>query len=81
MHSKYRKGKLYPHLQVYLAPIHKNVVSPVPWNYKIKSGKTMWIELIEHYNKGITDVKNMQSVWKAQKSKLMRSVLPMRYTR
>lgn len=42
----------------------------VPWNYKMKSGKTMWIELIEHYNKGIASVKNMQKVWAAQKLKV-----------
>jgi len=42
----------------------------VPWNYKMKSGKTMWIELIEHYNKGVDAVKNMRAVWAAQKSKV-----------
>jgi len=42
----------------------------VPWNYKMKSGKTMWIELIEHYNKGIASVKNMQKVWDAMEGKV-----------
>jgi alpha-glucuronidase len=42
----------------------------VPWNYKMKSGKTMWIELIEHYNSGIEAVKNMQKVWASMESKV-----------
>jgi alpha-glucuronidase len=42
----------------------------VPWNYKMKSGKTMWIELIEHYNKGIASVKNMQRVWDNMEAKV-----------
>jgi len=42
----------------------------VPWNYRMKSGKTMWIELIEHYNKGIAAVKNMQQVWASLETKV-----------
>jgi alpha-glucuronidase len=42
----------------------------VPWSYKMKSGKTLWIELIEHYNKGIASVKNMQKVWDSMESKV-----------
>jgi len=42
----------------------------VPWNYKMKSGKTLWIELIEHYNMGIASVKNMQKVWASMESKV-----------
>jgi alpha-glucuronidase len=42
----------------------------VPWDYKMKSGKTLWIELIEHYNKGIEGVKQMQKVWNAMEGKI-----------
>jgi alpha-glucuronidase len=42
----------------------------VPWDYKMKSGKTLWIELIEHYNKGIESVKQMQKVWNAMEGKI-----------
>jgi alpha-glucuronidase len=42
----------------------------VPWNFKMKSGKTMWIELIEHYNSGIAAVKEMQKVWLSMKLKV-----------
>jgi alpha-glucuronidase len=42
----------------------------LPWNYKMKSGKTLWIELIEHYNMGIDSVKNMQKVWDSMESKV-----------
>jgi alpha-glucuronidase len=42
----------------------------VPWDYKMKSGKTLWIELIEHYNKGIAGVKQMQKVWNAMEGKI-----------
>ncbi|GAB2970853.1 alpha-glucuronidase family glycosyl hydrolase [Mucilaginibacter puniceus] len=42
----------------------------VPWDYKMKSGKTLWIELIEHYNKGIESVKQMQKVWNSMEGKI-----------
>jgi alpha-glucuronidase len=42
----------------------------VPWGYKMRSGKTLWIELIEHYNKGIEGVKHMQKVWNSMESKV-----------
>lgn len=42
----------------------------VAWDYKMKSGKTLWIELIEHYNKGIEGVKQMQKVWNAMEGKI-----------
>jgi alpha-glucuronidase len=42
----------------------------VPWTYKMKSGKTMWIELIEHYNSGIAAVKEMQNIWNTMQSKI-----------
>jgi alpha-glucuronidase len=42
----------------------------VAWDYKMKSGKTLWIALIEHYNIGIAEVKNMQKVWASMEGKI-----------
>ena len=33
------------------------------WDYKMKSGKTLWEELCLHYNNGVNQVKVMQSTW------------------
>ena len=35
----------------------------LPWDYKMKSGKTLWTELVEHYDKGLVDVRAMQKTW------------------
>ena len=35
----------------------------VPWDYKMKSGKTLWDEMALHYQKGVDDVRKMQSLW------------------
>lgn len=35
----------------------------VPWNYKMRSGKTLWDELCLHYYSGVEGVKKMQSEW------------------
>jgi alpha-glucuronidase len=40
------------------------------WNYKMKSGKTLWEELVRHYYKGVEDVKEMQNIWELQKGKV-----------
>jgi len=42
----------------------------IPWTYKMRSGKTLWIELIEHYNTGIAAVKKMQQVWDSMEGKV-----------
>lgn len=35
----------------------------VPWNFKMKSGKTLWNELCYKYNTGVDSVRWMQSTW------------------
>ncbi|OCX54845.1 alpha-glucuronidase [Mucilaginibacter sp. PPCGB 2223] len=33
------------------------------WNYRMRSGKTLWDEMVEHYYRGADSVKHMQLVW------------------
>jgi len=33
------------------------------WNYKMRSGKTLWEEMVHHYYTGADSVKHMQRVW------------------
>jgi len=35
----------------------------VPWNYKMKSGQTLWDELCYHYDEGVQQVREFQKVW------------------
>jgi alpha-glucuronidase len=35
----------------------------VPWNFKMRSGRTMWQELCYKYYSGVDSVRNMQQVW------------------
>lgn len=37
----------------------------VPWNFKMKSGKTLWDQLCYHYNSGVKQVRQFQKVWDA----------------
>jgi len=39
----------------------------VPWDYKMKSGLTLWEELVCHYDRGVTDVAQMEKTWAAMK--------------
>jgi alpha-glucuronidase len=40
----------------------------VPWNYKLKTGRTLWDELCYKYNIGVDSVRWMQKQWDAQKN-------------
>ncbi len=40
----------------------------VPWDYKMKSGNTLWNEMALHYQKGVEDVRNMQKTWNFMES-------------
>ena len=40
----------------------------VPWNYKLKSGNTLWDELCMHYDKGVQEVRDFQRVWDSMES-------------
>jgi alpha-glucuronidase len=39
----------------------------VSWDYKTKSGRTLWGELIARYQRGVDEVVQMQATWAAQK--------------
>src|SRR5439155_7899403 len=39
----------------------------VAWDHKMKSGRTLWDELIAHYDTGVARVKEMQQTWAAMK--------------
>lgn len=42
----------------------------VPWNYKMKSGRSLWNELCYKYNAGVDSVKWMQNEWQKQQTKV-----------
>lgn len=42
----------------------------LPWDYKMRSGKTLWLELVEHYYSGAAAVEAMQNQWLALKNKI-----------
>jgi len=44
--------------EVYLLWFHH-----LPWNYKMKSGRTLWDELCYHYEAGLQKVREFQKVW------------------
>lgn len=46
----------------------------LPWDFQMKSGKTLWDELCLHYYAGVDQVLNMQAVWAAQQGKVTPSV-------
>jgi len=35
----------------------------VPWDYRMRSGRTLWEELVRHYTQGVEDVKQMRATW------------------
>ena len=35
----------------------------VPWDYRMRSGQTLWYELVAHYTHGVDDVKQMRDTW------------------
>ena len=36
----------------------------VPWNYRMRSGQTLWYELVAHYTQGVEQVKRMRETWR-----------------
>ena len=36
----------------------------VRWDYRMRSGQTLWYELIAHYTQGVDDVKQMRETWR-----------------
>jgi alpha-glucuronidase len=35
----------------------------VPWDYRMRSGQTLWYELVAHYTQGVDDVTKMRETW------------------
>jgi alpha-glucuronidase len=44
--------------EIYLLWFHH-----LPWDYKMKSGLTLWDELCYHYEKGLQQVRRFQKIW------------------
>ncbi len=42
----------------------------LPWDFKMKSGKTLWDEICLHYQQGVDEVRQMQQTWEQQKDKV-----------
>ncbi|GAB2572542.1 alpha-glucuronidase [Dyella jejuensis] len=36
----------------------------VSWDYRLRSGHTLWYELVAHYTHGVDEVKQMQETWR-----------------
>ncbi len=37
----------------------------VPWDFKMKSGKTLWVSLVEAFDSGVDGAKEMERTWQA----------------
>jgi alpha-glucuronidase len=35
----------------------------VPWKYRMRSGRTLWDELVKHYDQGVGEVSQMRAKW------------------
>lgn len=42
----------------------------LPWDYRTRSGRSLWDELVTRYDRGIDAVKTMQTEWRALKGKV-----------
>jgi alpha-glucuronidase len=42
----------------------------VPWNHRMKSGNSLWEELVAHYYIGVDSVRQMQKTWDSLKGKI-----------
>jgi alpha-glucuronidase len=42
----------------------------LPWDHKMKSGRTLWEEIVAHYDQGVRDVRVMQQTWAALAGKI-----------
>lgn len=54
--SKFSDVKTCP--EIYLLWFHH-----LPWNYKLKSGRTLWDGICRHYETGLQQVREFQKVW------------------
>jgi len=37
----------------------------VPWDYRMRSGRTLWEELVDHYYRGVETVRRWQPLWES----------------
>lgn len=42
----------------------------LPWDWKMKSGRTLWTEMVAHYDRGVATVAQMQAQWDGVKGKV-----------
>lgn len=42
----------------------------LPWDFRMKSGQTLWDALCHHYYQGVDEVVRMQAIWEAQKEEI-----------
>lgn len=42
----------------------------LPWNYKMRSGKTLWNSIVQKYYEGADEVKTMQQTWNSLEGKI-----------
>ncbi|MBB4034911.1 alpha-glucuronidase [Dysgonomonas hofstadii] len=42
----------------------------VPWDYRMKSGNTIWNEMVEYYYRGVDEVRQMQEIWNSIEGKI-----------
>lgn len=61
--EKYNKLETCP--EKYLLWFHH-----VPWDYRLHSGRTLFEELLHHYNSGVEYVTEMRSTWESLKGKI-----------
>jgi alpha-glucuronidase len=59
---KERFSKVATTPEEYLLWFHR-----LPWDYRVKSGRTLWQEMVAHYRRGVDSVAKMQSDWAALK--------------
>jgi len=40
----------------------------IAWDHKMRSGRTLWDELVMHYDAGVAEVEEMRKTWAAMKT-------------
>jgi alpha-glucuronidase len=42
----------------------------LPWHYRMKSGRTLWDELVRSYNRGVDEAKSLETRWTTLRGQL-----------
>ena len=42
----------------------------LPWDYRLRSGRRLWEELVRHYSRGAEEARRLASRWKALQGKV-----------